>query len=150
DRPAPPVRTAAAILSRHGRVTRARPEPPATQRFERPEPNQLWQLDFKGYLWVARRKVFPLTVLDDHSRYLLAARPCADQTMATAWEVLWGVFGEAGLPDALLCDNAFGTHNPGVPTLSWFEARLLRCGVRPIHGRPYHPQTQGKVERFHG
>lgn len=148
--PAPPVRTAAAILRRHGRVTRAQAEPESVQRFERPEPNQLWQLDFKGYLWVARQKIHPLTVLDDHSRYLLAARPCTDQTMATAWAILWDLFGEVGLPDALLCDNAFGTHNPGVPTVSWFEAQLVRLGVRPIHGRPYHPQTQGKVERFHG
>jgi transposase InsO family protein len=149
-RPTPPVRTAAAILRRHGRVRTPAPAPPADQRFERPEPNQLWQLDFKGFVWVGRQKVFPLTVLDDHSRYLLAARPCTDQTMATAWAGLWHVFGEVGLPDAVLCDNAFGTHNPGVPTVSWFEARLLRLGVRPVHGRPYHPQTQGKVERFHG
>ena len=70
--------------------------------------------------------------------------------MATAWRILWDLFGDVGLPDAVLCDNAFGTHNPGVPTVSWFEAQLLRLGVRPIHGRAYHPQTQGKVERFHG
>lgn len=113
-------------------------------------PNDLWQVDFKGLVRVGRQKVFPLTVLDDHSRYLLAADPCTDQTMATAWAVLWRVFGEVGLPAAVLCDNAFGTHNPGIPTVSWFDAQLLRVGVRPIHGRAYHPQTQGKVERFHG
>src|SRR5262249_5374115 len=48
-----------------------------------------------------------------------------------------------------LCDNAFGTQFAGLPTLSWFDARLLRLGIRPTHGRPYHPQTQGKVERLH-
>jgi transposase InsO family protein len=150
DRPAPPVRTAAAILRRNGRVRAPTPQPAAAQRFERGTPNELWQLDFKGFVWVGRQKVYPLTVLDDHSRYLLAADPCTDQTMATAWAGLWRVFGEVGLPDAVLCDNAFGTHNPGVPSVSWFEAQLLRLGVRPIHGRAYHPQTQGKVERFHG
>lgn len=150
DRPAPPVRTAAAILRRHNRVRTSPLSPEALQRFERPEANDLWQLDFKGFLWVGRQKIFPLSVLDDHSRYLLAADPCTDQTMATAWKTLWNLFGEVGLPNAILCDNAFGTHNPGVPSVSWFEAQLLRLGVRPIHGRPYHPQTQGKVERFHG
>jgi len=149
DQPAPPVRTAAAILLRHSRITaRSTPES-ADQRFERPESNQLWQVDFKGYAEVERRKVYPLTVLDDHSRFLLALRPCTDLTMNTAWNVLWEVFGEYGLPEAILCDNAFG--NPReAPGVSWFEARLLRLGIRPIHGRPYHPQTQGKVERLHG
>lgn len=70
--------------------------------------------------------------------------------MSTAWELLWDALGEYGLPDAILCDNGFGTARPGLRGVSWFEARLLRAGIRPIHGRPYHPQTQGKVERFHG
>lgn len=148
--PTLPVRTAAAILRRHGRMIAAVSQPQAVQRFERQTPNELWQLDFKGFLWVGRHKVYPLTILDDHSRYLLASQPCTDLTMVTAWEVLWDVFGAVGLPDAVLCDHAFSTHNPGIPSVSWFEARLLRLGVRPVHGRAYHPQTQGKVERFHG
>lgn len=149
NQPTVPTRTAAAILQRHKRITDRRAPEPADQRFERPEPNQLWQVDFKGYAEVERRKVYPLTVLDDHSRFLLALRPCTDLTMSTAWAVLWEVFGEYGLPEAILCDNAFGNPRPA-PGVSWFEARLLRLGVRPIHGRPYHPQTQGKVERLHG
>lgn len=87
--PAPPTRTAAAILRRHGRTTPApTPEPPADQRFERPEPNQLWQLDFKGWLEIDRQRVHPLTVLDDHSRFLLALRCCPDQTHARVWAIL--------------------------------------------------------------
>jgi transposase InsO family protein len=149
NQPAPPVRTAAAVLRRHGRIDAATPAPgePAGQRFERPEPNQLWQVDFKGFVEVARQKVYPLTVLDDHSRFLLALRCGTDVTVARAWDVLWDVFGEYGLPEAILCDNAFGSWGVGV---SWFEARLLRLGIRTAHGRPYHPQTQGKVERLHG
>src|SRR5262249_59314104 len=65
------------------------------------------------------------------------------------WSLLWELFGEFGLPEAILCDNFFAAHNSGVG-LSAFDAKLLRLDIRPVHGRPYHPQTQGKVERFHG
>jgi transposase InsO family protein len=152
QRPAPPTRTIADILRRHQRIpSRTATPPTACQRFERSEPNELWQLDFKGWIEIARQKVSPLTILDDHSRFLLALRPCTDLTMRTAWNVLWDALGEYGLPEAVLCDNAFGAPScPGSRGVSWFESRLLRLGVRPIHGRPYHPQTQGKVERLHG
>ena len=54
-----------------------------------------------------------------------------------------------GLPDAVLSDNAFsGQRLEGLPSISWIEMCLIRAGVKPLHGRPYHPQTQGKVERF--
>lgn len=149
-RPAPPVRTIAAILRRHGRVAAAAAAPEAPpQRFERSAPNALWQLDFKGPLEVERRRVSPLAVLDDHSRYCLALRPCTDQTYATVQAVLWDLLGDVGLPEALLCDNAFSARNTAVG-LSAFDAWLIRLGIRPIHGRAYHPQTQGKVERFNG
>jgi transposase InsO family protein len=146
----PSIRTVGSILSRHGRTAPPPAEPAPMQRFERGEPNALWQCDFKGYLEVGRRRTWPFALIDDHSRYLLALRPCADQAMATAWAILWGVFGEVGLPEELLCDGAFAARGPGLTGLSWFEARLIRLGIRPIHGRPYHPQTQGKVERLNG
>lgn len=150
--PAPPARTIAEILRRHGRVAAA-PAPgapaPPPQRFQRGSPNELWQLDFKGPIEVGRRRVVPLSVLDDHSRYLLALRPCTDLTHATVQAVLWDLFGDVGMPEQLLCDNAFSARNTEVG-LSAFDAWLIRLGIRPIHGRPRHPQTQGKVERFHG
>jgi transposase InsO family protein len=149
-RPAPPPRTIAAVLRRHGRVAAATAAAgPPPQRFERGAPNDLWQLDFKGPLEVERRRVCPLAVLDDHSRYCLALRPCADQTYATVQAALWDLFGDVGLPEAILCDNAFSARNTAVG-LSAFDAWLIRLGVRPVHGRAYHPQTQGKVERFNG
>jgi Transposase and inactivated derivatives len=147
---APPVRTIAAILNRHGRTQPPPAEAPeAIQRFERETPNELWQLDFKGPLEVERRPVNPMTLLDDHSRYLLCLRPCFDMTYATVQAVLWEVFGEAGMPESILCDNAFAARNTYVG-LSSFEAWLIRLGIRPAHGRAYHPQTQGKLERLHG
>lgn len=143
----PSIRTVAAILTRHGCVRPPAPTPPAPlQSFERGAPNELWQLDHKGPIEVGRERYTPLSILDDHSRYCLCFTPLADVTLARAWDLLWGVFGEAGMPGSILCDNAFS----GSVGLSWFDARLVRLGIRPIHGRAYHPQTQGKVERFHG
>jgi hypothetical protein len=108
-------------------------------------------VDFKGPVEVDRRKLMPLSILDDCSRYLLAFEPCSDVTMASAWAVLWETFGQVGLPQQLLCDNAFSTMGTSRPAgISWFDAQLIRLGVRPSHGRAYHPQTQGKVERMHG
>jgi transposase InsO family protein len=136
------------VLARHGRAASRGPAAPP-QRFERSAPNHLWQMDFKGPLFDVGPKLYLFSVLDDHSRYLLASRPCADQTMSTAWAALWALFAEAGLPESILSDNGFGPRGASAGGLSWLEARLLRLGVEPIHGRAYHPQTQGKVERWH-
>ena len=146
----PSARTVAAILRRHGRAAPPPAAPAPPQRFERGAPNELWPCDFKGRLEVGGAWADPLTVLDDHARFLVAPRPCPDQTMATAWAVLGDAFGAFGLPEAPLCDTAFGSNHPHRPGVSWPEARLIRLGVRPAHGRPDHPQTPGKVERFHG
>lgn len=147
----PSPRTVTHVLKRHGYIDTALAEPlDPVQAFERERPHQLWQCDHKGPLEVGRRKVHPFTVIDDHSRYLIACHTCADVSMQPAFDVLWKAFGEFGLPDAILCDNAFGTTFETPKTLSWFDARLIRLGIHPIHGRPYHPQTQGKVEWLHG
>ena len=150
--PLPALRTVANVLKRHGRVDPPTPPVPEPQRFERSAPNELWQLDHKGPIEVgvggARRKLVPLSVIDDHSRYALAFVPTTDRTMATTFAILWDLFGEVGMPDAILCDNAFAAL--GRQSVSAFDARLIRLGIKPLHGRPYHPQTQGKVEAWHG
>jgi transposase InsO family protein len=147
--PWPSARTVHAILRRHRRVDAPPPAVVADQRFEREQPHDLWQCDFKGPIEVQRRKVHPFTLLDDHSRYLLALEVCDDLTMKTAFDVLWRVMGEVGMPAAILADNGFGSTH-GLKTLSWFDSRLVRLHIQPLHGRAYHPQTQGKVERLHG
>ena len=150
----PAIRTVADILRRHGRVAAAQDAPaaaPAPTRFERSAPNALWQLDFKGPVEVDRRRLMPLSIIDDHSRYCLAYQPCTDVTTDSAWAVLWDVFGDVGLPEQILADNAFNTMGTARPAgISAFDAKLVRLGITPSHGRPYHPQTQGKVERLNG
>lgn len=146
----PSVRAVHAVLRRHQRIAVAPAPTPPPVAFERGAPNELWQMDFKGFIEIARRRYEQLTILDDHSRFLLALRTGADRTMNTAWDALWTLFGEVGLPDAILSDNAFGAQYTVPKTISRMDSLLIRLGIRPIHGRPYHPQTQGKVERLHG
>jgi len=146
----PSVRTVHQILRRHERVNAPTPAPRiADQRFERESCNELWQMDFKGPLEIGRRRAHPLTLIDDHSRYLLRLTLCDDHTQKALWALLWATFGDVGLPTALLCDNEFASRHAVPRSISWFDSQLLRLGVEPIHGRPYHPQTQGKIERLH-
>lgn len=123
----------------------------AWRRFERASPNELWQLDFKGHFATqAGPRCHPLTALDDHSRFNLVLAACGDEQGATVRPALTAAFACYGLPDALLCDNGppwgrADALSPHTALTVW----LLRLGVRVRHGRPYHPQTQGKEERFH-
>ena len=149
--PLPSLRSVGNILKRNGRIEKIESESnPSSQRFERGEPNELWQMDHKGPIEVQRIKLTPLTIIDDHSRYALAFHPLSDKTYDSAFSVLWNVMGDVGMPQSILSDNAFGSHSGGVSSLSRFDMMLIRLGINPIHGRAYHPQTQGKVEAFHG
>lgn len=144
------VRTVARILSRAGRrVTPVREPARAPCRFERSQPNELWQTDFKR-VGPRRRRKDALSILDDATRFCIDLRQTQAQTLACAWEVLWEAFGCCGLPDAVLSDNGSAFRNNATWRWSSFDLRLLLLDVIPVHGRPYHPQTQGKVERFHG
>lgn len=91
-------------------------------------------MDFKGPLFDAGPKRYLFTVLDDHSRYLLAVGLCADQMMQTAWATLWDVFGEAGLPESILSDNGFGPRGPSVGLDGRHYSHLLD----PRSGMPAH------------
>jgi len=120
------------------------------QRFERSQPNELWQMDFKGHFALLSGRCHPLTVLDDHSRFCLGLKACANETGPTVKEHLQAVFRQYGLPKAILCDNG-APWGSGYPELELSELAvwLIRLGIHPQHGRPAHPQTQGKDERFH-
>jgi transposase InsO family protein len=118
-------------------------------RFEHPKPNDLWQMDFKGHFALEEGRCHPLTVLDDHSRYSLGLQACGNERTETVQERLTAMFRRYGLPWRMLMDNGSpwgddGTH-PFTPLTVW----LLLLGIAISHGRPYHPQTQGKDERFH-
>jgi transposase InsO family protein len=143
--------TVHSILDRHGRVPQS-PDQRARcdQRFEHERPNQLWQMDFKGHYQLGNRaRCHPLTVLDDHSRYALCLQACRDERTGTVKEQLTATFRLYGLPEGMLMDNgAPWGHDREHPYTS-LTVWLLHLGVKVVHIRPYHPQTQGKDERFH-
>ena len=139
------------ILHRHGLITVTPDAPRRWQRFEHAAPNELWQMDFLGHVGVEDgQRVHPLTILDDHSRFLLGLIACPHEQQPTVQAHLTTCFERYGLPRAILMDNGPPWGTSGQGGLTAFEAWLLRLGVEPWHGRPAHPQTQGKVERVHG
>ena len=107
ERMAAPARsTVHEILQRHGRIVPPPGGPAAVQRFEKPAPNLLWQMDFKGHVALGDgSRCHPLTVLDDHSRYDLCLQACADERGRTVQERLTLTFRRYGLPDAFFVDN---------------------------------------------
>jgi transposase InsO family protein len=147
---APAPSTITEILRRHGKLDqRAREHPGPYQRFERARPNELWQMDFKGDFASGAGRCHPLSVLDDHSRYALGLEACANEQDQPTRERLMSVFRRYGLPDAMLMDNGSPWGAAGGGRHTAFSVWLMRLDVRVLHGRPYHPQTQGKDERFH-
>jgi len=143
--------TVHSILCRHGRVQETPGQVTSSyQRFEQERPNQLWQMDFKGHFPLGNReRCHALTVLDDHSRYSLCLQACRNEQTATVKERLTATFRRYGLPERMLMDNGspWGSdcEHQHTPLTVW----LLRLGIAISHIRPYHPQTQGKDERFH-
>ena len=146
----PSASTITAILARHGRHGGAGSGTGQRYiRFEHDAPNRLWQMDFKGHFATDGGRCHALTVLDDHSRFSLGLQACANERGTTVRERLTTCFRRYGLPEAMVMDNGspWGDRSgsPHTPLTVW----LLQLGIRVTHGRPYHPQTQGKDERFH-
>lgn len=148
---APPVRsTTHDILRRHDRIVVPAGGACACLRFEKPAPNLLWQMDFKGHVALSGGgRCHPLTIVDDHSRYAVGLEACGNEQAATVQSRLEGVFRRYGLPDAFFVDN--GTPWGGASGQRWTRLGvwLLKLGVAVLHSRPYHPQSRGKNERFH-
>lgn len=120
-------------------------------RFEKARPNQMWQMDYKGHFALEDNdhRCHPLTVLDDHARFLLGLRACANETKETVQDHLTVLFRAYGLPECMLMDNGSPWGDDADTRYTVLTVWLLRLSISTTHGRPYHPQTQGKVERLH-
>ena len=139
------------ILKRHHLIT---PEPhkrprASFVRFEAQLPNELWQTDATEWHLADSSKVEILNLIDDHSRLCLASVAVPTLKAADALQTFYSAVEEFGLPARFLSDNAAvfsGKSRRGRVAL---ESELDRLGVQCVHSTPYHPQTCGKVERFH-
>ena len=148
----PSTKTFNNVFKRNGLISReASLKATPYQRFERSQPNDLWQGDFLGHFPLGNgERCHTLNILDDHSRYSLCSEPLSGETFEDVQPVMIRLFDHYGMPTAFLCDNGnpWGT----VQTMGFtrFEVWLMEHGVLTIHGRALHPQTQGKEERFNG
>jgi transposase InsO family protein len=147
----PAPSTVTDILARYGLLSAEESHKHmAWQRFEMDQPNDLWQMDFKGYFPLGSgQRCHPLTVLDDHSRFLVGLKACPDESVSTVQQHVTTLFREFGLPARMLMDNARLWGGPPEYPYTRFTVWLLRLGIPVSHGRPRHPQTQGKDERLH-
>jgi transposase InsO family protein len=146
----PSASTITAILRRHQLLDpKESSKHRAFQRFERAAPNELWQMDFKGEFQLPRSRCYPLTIIDDHSRFALALQACARNTRNITQKTLIQVFRRYGLPEWITCDNGPPWGSGGRSYYTALGVWLLRLGIGISHSRPHHPQTQGKDERFH-
>ena len=140
------------ILRRHGLIDSAASEAATPwHRFEHEHPNSLWQIDFKGYFDTGAGPCHPLTLIDDHSRFNLLLEACSRPDTVAVQPLLTGVFRRHGLPVRINADNGspWGSPRQHSHGLSILSVWLIRLGIRVSHSRPYHPQTNGKIERFH-
>jgi len=145
------ARTIDRIIAREGLTRRDIAPAAARRRFTHAAPNELWQMDAKGhYPLGGRQRCHPLSIVDDHSRFAVGLYALATLHASRVRAALIECFERYGVPQAMLMDHGtpwWATRNPaGLSALSVF---LMKQGIRLRHGRVRHPQTQGKVERFH-
>lgn len=144
-------RTIHRILKRSGEIQAHPSHKPALRRFERSRPNQLWQMDFKGeYRLESGGRCYPLSIVDDHSRYCVSLQALAHPNYQEVSSSLVKTFQRYGLPEAMLFDHGspwWGSANQlGLTRLG---VDLIEQGIGLYFSGVGHPQTQGKVERFH-
>lgn len=145
------ARTVHRILHRHNLIAPEDRHRPALKRFERNAPNELWQMDFKGPQgFNTGSPVGPLSILDDHSRYLLLLRHLGSTRITGVQDSLKETFHCCGMPDSMLMDHGIPWWNGGSPWgLTELSVWIMRLGIRLIYSGVCHPQTQGKIERMH-
>jgi transposase InsO family protein len=117
-------------------------------RFQRGKPNELWQIDFTSAIKLSDgSRIWPVPILDDHSRYCVSLIAAADLSGASALSAFRNAGLVYGVPEEILSDHggAFGSSSTFI---SAFTTYMWALGISHCQGRYAHPQTQGKLERF--
>lgn len=149
--PAPSTSTIRRILHTAGLITpepRKRPKA-SLHRFEADQPNETWQSDFTHWHLADATDVEILNWLDDHSRYLLSCTPHQPVTGQDVIDTFTATINTNGPPAATLTDNGSVYTSRFTGGRNGYEYLLHALGIQQKNGHPGHPQTQGKIERFH-
>lgn len=146
----PAVSTFSRILKEAGcEVIKNTKSAPAKKRFERSQANELWQMDFKGSFMTRLHRCYPLTIIDDYSRYSIGLKACENEQKQTVKTHLIACFKNYGLPEQINVDNGNPWGHSDLESYTSLGIWLMKQGIRLSHSAPYHPQTNGKDERFH-
>lgn len=139
------------ILVRRGFVTPQPQKRPRSswQRFEADLPNECWQSDMTHWQLTKERHVEIVTFLDDHSRAVMAAEAVEVATAADVVRIFFVAVERYGLPRSVLSDNGAIYTASYRGSVTGLEIELAALGITFKHGKPYHPETQGKIERYH-
>lgn len=148
----PSSRTFNEIFKRNGLISKENSEAATPyKRFEKSYPNEMWQADFKGHFALENGvRCHPLNIIDDYSRMNLCCAPLPSEKFVDVKPCLEKVFYKYGLPVSILCDNGNPWGTAQSTGYTNFEVWLMELGILTLHGRIFHPQTQGKEERFNG
>lgn len=148
----PCARTINNILNRHKLVTKeASLAATPNIRYCKSYPNEMWQADYKGHFPLRNAvRCHPLNIVDDFSRYNLCSEALKGETFQEMQPVMIRLFREYGMPFSFLCDNGNPWGTSQSLGFTSFEVWMMSLGILVLHGRPMHPQTQGKEERYNG
>lgn len=151
QRHVPSTATIRRILHTHGLIT---PEPKkrprsSFHRFQADQPNVMRQSDFTESVLANGRKVEIIHWLDDHFRYLLYGSVHDEITTPIVIATFTRCVNHYGPPQSTLTDNGTVYTTRLLKGINKFEKLLIAIGIKQKNGKPYHPQSQGKVERFH-
>lgn len=146
----PCVKTFNNVFHRHGLITKEASQAATPNvRFQKSRPNEMWQADYKGHFRMENgERCHPLNILDDFSRFNLCCEAQRGETLQEMQPVMIRLFQEYGLPDTFLCDNGNPWGTAQSVGFTSFEVWMMDLGILVLHGRPIHPQTQGKEESF--
>lgn len=139
------------ILVRRGQINPHPAKRPRSswRRFQRSRPNECWQGDDTHYRLATGQEVRIINLLDDHSRLNVDSLAVALCRTTHIWECFCRAVDRWGPPAEFLNDNGRAWISDAHKAPVLFQTALARLGVRQLHSSPYHPQTCGKVERFH-
>lgn len=146
----PPAKsTVQRTLERNGLISPRPRKRRVSTRFERPSPNDLWQIDAMDMRLKDGTELHVINLLDDHARFLLASRASLVLDGTAAWDCFSIAMNDHGVPKEVLSDNGRYFSGERWQQVSDFERKLWALGVRTIPATPSHPQTLGKLERMH-